>query len=87
MSSGTGDGASSSTGTRYEFHVAGHLDDHWAEWLGDLTLTHDDDGTSTFAGTVTDQAQLYGVLGRLRDIGAELLAVHRFEAAANGSNG
>ena len=64
------------TSMRYEFRVAGHLDDHWASWLGDLTLTRDDDGTSTLTGTVADQAQLHGVLDRLRDIGATLLAVH-----------
>ena len=82
MSTSTGTGASSSTGTPYEFCVAGHLDDHWAEWLGELTLTRGDDGTSTLAGTVADQAQLHGVLGRLRDIGATLLAVHAIEDPA-----
>ena len=64
------------TSTRYEFRVAGHLDDHWASWLGDLTLTRGDDGTSSLTGTVADQAQLHGVLDRLRDVGATLLAVH-----------
>ena len=28
------------TGTTatYELHVAGHLDDHWSAWLGDLAI-------------------------------------------------
>lgn len=77
MSTGTTDtSASNSTSMRYEFRVAGHLDDHWAGWLGDLTLSRGDDGTSTLTGTVADQAQLHGILGQLRDIGATLLAVH-----------
>ena len=75
MSARAGTGASGSTSTLYEFRVAGHLDDHWACWLGGLTLTRGDDGTSTLIGTVADQAQLHGVLDRLRDIGVTLLAV------------
>ncbi|HYU86459.1 MAG TPA: GNAT family protein [Kribbellaceae bacterium] len=74
--------ASISTSTLYKFRVSGHLDDHWAEWLGDLTLSRDDDETSTLTGTIADQAQLHGVLGRLRDIGAALLAVHAIDDTA-----
>jgi hypothetical protein len=59
----------------YVFRVQGHLDGHWTEWLGDLTVTHHDDGTSTLAGPITDQAALHGVLARLRDLGVALIAV------------
>jgi hypothetical protein len=60
----------------YEIRVDGHLDDHWAGWLGHLTLIRNEDGTSTLTGRVADQAQLHGILARLRDIGATLLAVY-----------
>jgi RimJ/RimL family protein N-acetyltransferase len=60
----------------YEFRVQGHLDDHWADWLGGLTMTRNEDGTSTLVGTVTDQAHLHGVITRLRDIGAPLVSLH-----------
>ncbi|HET6987382.1 MAG TPA: hypothetical protein VFI00_12235 [Kribbella sp.] len=63
------------TARRYQFTVAGHLDDHWPGWLGDLTLTRHDDGTSTLVGPIADQAQLHGVLAGIRDIGATLLSV------------
>ena len=59
--------------TAYEIRVEGHLDDHWSERLGGLTICRNDDGTSTLAGPVADQAQLHGVLAGLRDIGATLL--------------
>jgi hypothetical protein len=59
--------------TTYSIRVAGHLDDHWSAWLGDLELTRDDDGTTTVTVTVADQAQLHGVLAGLRDIGAVLI--------------
>jgi RimJ/RimL family protein N-acetyltransferase len=64
---------------RYQFTVAGHLDDHWTGRLGDLILTRHDDGTTTLAGTVVDQAQLHGVLAGIRDIGATLLSVNALE--------
>jgi hypothetical protein len=57
----------------YEIRVAGHLDDHWAGTLGDLTLVRLDDGTTSLTGTLLDQAQLHGVLARIRDLGAPLL--------------
>ncbi len=61
--------------TGYEIVVDGHLDDHWSTWLAGLVITRNDDGTTTVAGPVADQAQLHGVLAGLRDIGATLLEV------------
>lgn len=61
----------------YEFRIEGHLDDHWSTWLGGLTLTRHDDGTSTLTAPIADQAQLHGILARLRDIGATLLSFTR----------
>jgi hypothetical protein len=59
----------------YALRVDGHLDRHWRSRFGDLELTHHDDGTSTLAGPVADQAQLHGLLVVLRDIGATLLSI------------
>jgi hypothetical protein len=56
--------------TTYAIRVEGHLDDHWAAWLGGLDLTRGDDGATTVTAEVADQAQLHGVLAALRDIGA-----------------
>ena len=58
-----------------DIRVEGHLDDHWSERLGGLTVTRNADGTTTLTGRLADQAQLYGVLSGLRDIGATLLSV------------
>lgn len=59
----------------YEFRVIGHLDEHWSDWFG-LTITRHHDGTCTLNGPVTDQAQLHGILSRLRDVGATLVSLH-----------
>ncbi len=57
----------------YELRVDGHLDEHWSTWFG-LTLTRNDDGTTTLRGPVTDQADLHGLLAKVRDLGATLLS-------------
>jgi hypothetical protein len=59
----------------YEVTVRGHLDDHWAGWLGDVTVTRNADGTSTLTGPVADQAELHGLLAKVRDLGLSLIAV------------
>ena len=61
--------------TRYEVRVKGHLDQRWSTWFDGLTLTHEADGTTTLRGNVTDQAQLHGLLAKVRDLGATLLSV------------
>lgn len=58
----------------YVIRVASHLDPHWASSLG-LLLTHDPDGATTLDGAVTDQAELHGILSRIRDLGVPLLSV------------
>ena len=62
-------------GSTYELRVREHLDGHWSALLADLSITHNDDGTTTLTGQVRDQAQLYGVLGCLRDLGITLLSL------------
>jgi hypothetical protein len=63
----------------YEIRVVGHLDDDWSAWFDNLTITHHADGTSTLTGPITDQAQLHGILARLRDVGSTLLSVHAID--------
>ena len=59
----------------YEIRVQGHLDDHWSGRLGGLDISRRADGTTVLTGCLVDQAQLYGVLSGLRDIGATLISV------------
>ncbi len=59
----------------YAIRIDGHLDDHWAAWFGDLTLAHDSDGTTRLTGPVSDQAELHGLLMKIRDLGVTLISV------------
>ncbi|HEY5887971.1 MAG TPA: hypothetical protein VIT24_09620 [Acidimicrobiales bacterium] len=58
----------------YEIRIEGHLDPRWAAWFDGLSLTSEDDGTTTIQGSVVDQAALHGVLQRLRDLGMPLIS-------------
>ena len=64
---------------RYEVRLEGHLDQRWSTWFDGLTLTQEDDGTTTLRGDVVDQAGLHGVLGMVRDLGAVLISVTTVE--------
>jgi hypothetical protein len=63
-----------------EIRIKGQIDERWSEWFGDLTVTHTDDET-ILSGTVVDQAQLYGLLARLRDLGMSLTSVNLLDEA------
>jgi hypothetical protein len=63
----------------YQIRVKEHLAPHWSEWFGGMAITHDADGATTLEGPVEDQAALYGIIGKARDLGLTLLAVIRQE--------
>ena len=63
----------------YEIRVMGHLADRWADWFGGLTITLEEDGDTLLAGPVVDQAALFGLLRKVRDLGMPLLSVNRVE--------
>jgi hypothetical protein len=60
----------------YEIRLKGHLDVRWTDWFEGLTFTYASDGTTTLAGPLVDQAALYGLLRKVRDLGLPLIAVN-----------
>jgi hypothetical protein len=66
--------------------VDGHLDFHWSDWFEGLTMRHLPDGSTELSGTVPDQAAMYGLLNRARDLGLTLLTVSMTPADAVGSD-
>lgn len=65
----------------YRFHIQAQLADHWSAWFDGLTFIPQSDGTSYLEGALVDQSALYGVIGRLRDLGITLLAVQQVDHA------
>jgi hypothetical protein len=60
----------------YEIKVQGNLGEDWAEWFGGLEVTTDEHGHTVLTGPIPDQAALFGILARLRDLGLPLLSVN-----------
>jgi hypothetical protein len=60
---------------RYRIRILGHLDPAWSAWFDGLDIVQQEDATTTLTGRIIDQAELFGLLARLRDLGATLLAV------------
>ena len=64
----------------YRIRIRGHLDPAWSAWFDSLTVAQADDGTTELVGPLVDQAALFGLLARLRDLGATLLLVEQLTA-------
>jgi hypothetical protein len=60
-----------------EIRVKGRIDEHWSTWFGDLTIAHTEGDETILTGSVPDQATLYGLLARMRDLGLPLLSVNQ----------
>jgi hypothetical protein len=58
---------------RYVIRVKGHLDTFWQDWFENLLISHEEDGTTLLSGPIKDQAALYGILCKMRDLGLTLL--------------
>ena len=65
----------------YEIRVKGHLGRRWSEWFDGLQITNLENGEALLSGEVMDQAELHGVLAKVRDLGLPLVAVTSLERA------
>lgn len=61
---------------RVEIRTQGHIDESWKAWLEGFTFTYTEQNETVLTGTVKDQAALYGLMGKLRDLGVRLIAVN-----------
>jgi hypothetical protein len=65
------------TPTIYVIKLEGYLDTEWSEWLYDMAITHESDGTTTLCGPLPDQSVLHSVLERIRDMNLTLINFHK----------
>lgn len=67
---------------RVEIRVQACIDPGWSEWLDDFEISHTAQGETILTGAVPDQAALYGLISKLRDLGLTLKSVNWLEPQA-----
>jgi len=63
----------------YQIRITGHLSDQWTGWFEGLTITLEEDGDTLLTGPVVDQAALFGLLKKVRDLGMQLVSINCVE--------
>jgi hypothetical protein len=61
----------------YEIRIEGHLDAQGWDWFDGMSVTLEADGNTLLSGPVPDQPALYGLLRKVRDLGAPLISVNQ----------
>ena len=69
----------------YQIRFKGHLGDQWSGWFEGFEITLEDKGATRITGPIIDDAELHGVLKKIRDLGLPLLSVNRIEPARKDS--
>jgi hypothetical protein len=70
--------------SRYRIVLRGRLSERFESAFDGMSLEHGPNRT-VLVGDVRDQAQLYGLLGRLQEFGIDLLAVESADVSEDGA--
>ena len=71
----------------YQIRIKGHLGPQWTDWFGGLAVAVEEDGDTLLTGPVVDQAALYGLLKKVRDLGMPLVSVNCVEPGPTDTSG
>ena len=67
----------------YEILVKGHLDQRWSDWFTGMQLINLENDRTLISGMLPDQAALYGLLERIRDLNLSLISVNCVSQSSN----
>jgi hypothetical protein len=74
--------------TLYSFRLQGHVDPRWRVLFDGFRMVHeftpDQQPVTVMTGPIPDQSALYGILSRLRNMGAALISFQPVEADGTG---
>jgi hypothetical protein len=62
----------------YQIKIRGQLDPRWADWFAGMSITTDGSLT-VLEGPVIDQAALYGLLKKIRNLGMTLVSFNSLD--------
>lgn len=62
--------------------IKGHLDSSWKEWFDGLDIITQGDYT-ILRGEARDEAFIYGILNKIRDLNLKLISVEKTESPNN----
>ncbi len=66
----------------YEIRVAEQLDERWENWFDGLDIIHSESAGTLLKGEMADQPALFGVLGKIRDLGLTLISLQRLDGVS-----
>lgn len=76
-----GDTSSAAGGSGcFEIRVAGRVAERLLAWFEAEQLENADDGTTIIRSQMADQAQLHGLIQKVRDMGLPLVSVTRLDS-------
>ncbi len=67
----------------YQIRIKGHLGSQWTGSFEGLTITLEENGETLLTGSVVDQAALYGLLKKVRDLGMPLISFSPVEPGSS----
>ena len=70
----------------YQIRVQGHLSARLAAWFEGLAIANESNGEATLTGPVRDQAELHGLIARVRDLNLSLVSIRQMPAGGEPAN-
>ncbi|MEM8859691.1 MAG: hypothetical protein AAGD96_15295 [Chloroflexota bacterium] len=61
----------------YQIRLSGHLPRNWSDWFDQAQVVQEASGETVLVCNVADQAALFGLLKRVRDLGMPLISVEQ----------
>lgn len=58
--------------------IQGHLDKKWKDWFDGMDISYENSHT-IISGNITDEAYMYGILNKIRDLNLKLISINPIE--------
>lgn len=71
----------------YEIWLEGDWPSDWSAWFEALEVQSNDQSQTRLRGPIQDQSALFGLLKRVRDLGATLISVQRLNPSCQTESG